>query len=69
MNKEYEYSGPVLKFGTCVESDWRSSTWAPSKKKALNNLTYRYKRDHDMVPSTKIELIGKLVEKGEANND
>jgi predicted lipase len=69
MNKRYDYSGPVFKFETCIEQNWEASTWAPTKKKALSNLTYRYKRDHDMIPSTKIELIGTLVEKGDANND
>lgn len=61
-NKEFKYSGPVIQFDICIERDWKTTTWAPTKKKALSNLTYRYKRDHDMVPSTKIELPGKLVE-------
>lgn len=60
--KEFRYSGPVMRFGTCIERDWKATTLALTKKKALSNLTYRYKRDHDMVPSTKIELPGELVE-------
>lgn len=62
QNKEFEYSGPVMKFDICIERDWNAATWAPTKKKALNNLTYRYKRDHNMISNTKIELPGKLIE-------
>lgn len=62
QNKEFKYSGPVVRFDTYIERDWKASTWAPTKKKALSNLAYRYKRDHDIIPSAKIELPGKLVE-------
>lgn len=61
-NKHYEYSGPVLKFDKCIQLEWKAGTWARTKKKALSNLAYRYKRDHNMVPSTVISLPGKLTE-------
>lgn len=65
--KEYEYSGPVKSFDKCIDQYWTATTWAESKKKARSNLTYRYKRDHDMIPSTNITLPGKLIDitKGE----
>lgn len=63
-NKFYEYRGPVARFGDVIERDWKAETWAQSEKKALSNLTYRYKRDHNMIPSTKVTLLGKLVERG-----
>lgn len=60
-NKQYEYCGPVMEFDICVERTWKASTWAPSEKKALSNLTYRYKRDHNRAPQTKITLPGKIA--------
>lgn len=64
-NKTYEYSGPVLRFETCVDQNWKAVTWAPSEKKARNNLIFRYKRDHDMAANVKISLPGKLTLKEE----
>lgn len=61
-NKHYEYCGPVLKFGNVIQFEWKTETWARSKKKALSNLAYRFKRDNNMVPSTVISLPGKLTE-------
>ena len=61
MNRQYEYTGPVMEFDSCVDRYWKASTWAPSEKKALSNLTYRYKKDHNRAPHAKITLPGKLV--------
>lgn len=63
-NKLYFYKGPVMKFNTCVEQNWEASTYAPTEKKARNNLAYRYKRDHDYSKTVKIELPGTIT-KGE----
>ena len=60
--KHYEYCGPVLKFGKCIDAKWEAATFAASKKKALSNLAYRYKQDHNMIPSTGISLPGVLKE-------
>lgn len=56
----YDYEGPVMKFDICIDRNWKATTWAPSEKKALSNLTFRYKRDHDMVGSVNITLPGKI---------
>lgn len=60
-NKHYIYKGPVLKFGVCIEQEWIAETWAPTEKKAMNNLIYRYKKAHDYVKSAKIELTGSIT--------
>ena len=57
----YSYKGPVMAFGVCVLRDWQTTTWAPTEKRALANLAYRYKKQHGLVASAKIELPGKLV--------
>lgn len=63
--KEYQYAGPVMEFDRCVERNWKASTWAVSPKKALSNLVYRYKMEHNRDRSAKIVLTGKLMERKE----
>ena len=57
----YIYEGPVMSFETCVTSLWVGETQAVSESKAKANLTYRWKKEHDLVPSAKITLPGKIV--------
>lgn len=59
--KEYHYDGPVVKFNVCIQDRWKASTFALSEAKARNNLAYRYKKEHEMVPNTKITLPGRLI--------
>lgn len=63
--KEYQYTGPVMEFDRCIERDWKASTLAVSPKKALSNLVYRYKMEHNRDRSSKIVLAGKLTERKE----
>ena len=65
VNKTYEYAGAVLNFDIYIEHNWKSVTQAPNEKRALSNLAYRYKKDHNLSPQAKIVLPGKLTEKGE----
>lgn len=55
------YEGPVLEFDNCIERHWITSTYAVSEKKALNNLSYRYKKEHGKTANSKIKLPGKLT--------
>lgn len=59
--KEYAYSGPVMEFDNCIERNWKASTYAISEKKALSNLAFRYKRDHNRAPNARITLPGKIA--------
>lgn len=60
--KRYSYSGPVCEFGKCIANYWTAETSAPSKQKALSNLAYRFKRDHNKIATVKITLDpGKLA--------
>ena len=54
----YEYRGEVWHFDECVECAWNAVTYAVSEKKARNNLTYRYKKEHNYSPNTRIVLPG-----------
>lgn len=57
----YSYDGPVLEFDRVIAEHWRGETTAPTEKKAKCNLAYRFKKQYNKVPGTKIILPGKLV--------
>jgi hypothetical protein len=59
--KRYSYKGPVCEFGRVIASMWTAETSATSARKAKSNLAYRFKRDNNKIPTTKIELPGKVV--------
>lgn len=54
--KRYSYKGPVCEFDRCIAPMWTAETSAPSKKKALSNLAFRFKRDHNKIKTAKITL-------------
>lgn len=56
----YHYKGPVIEFDRCIASDWESETLALSRKKAISNLKYQFKKEFNRVTTSKIELPGKL---------
>lgn len=58
---KYTYSGPVMEFDRCIHARWTASTYATSEGKALSNLAFRYKRDHNRAPNAKITLPGKIA--------
>jgi hypothetical protein len=59
--REYIYEGPVMRFDSVVSDTWTASTTAVSAAKAKNNLAYRFKREHNLLPNTRIDLPGKLI--------
>lgn len=59
--KRYSYKGPVCEFDRCIVSMWTAETSAPSKKKAMCNLAYQFKRDTKRSATAKITLPGKLT--------
>jgi hypothetical protein len=61
MPKEYKYSGPVMEFDHCIQQSWTATTYAISEEKALSNLAFRYKRDNNRMPNSKITLPGKIT--------
>lgn len=56
----YSYVGPVTEFGRCIENRWSGSTYAPSAKKAKNNLKYQYKKNHNKIATARIDLPGEI---------
>lgn len=62
--KLYKYEGPVMKFDQCLDHCYRGSTYASSAAQAINYLSWRYKKDHNMASNTKLSLTGKIVQIG-----
>ena len=58
----YSYDGPVMEFGRVITTRWVATTYAVSLSKARSNLTFRFKKEHNKIPSTKITLPGAIVE-------
>lgn len=56
----YLYKGPVTSFGKIVKPSWQATTYAPSAAKAKSNLMYRFKTENNRLPTSKIELPGKI---------
>lgn len=53
---QYVYKGPVMEFDRCIRNSWEASTYAASPQKALCNLQYRYKKETNRTPNTRITL-------------
>ena len=56
QKKWYQYTGPVMENDICIARNWSVQTFATSPKKALNNLSFRFKRDNNRAPNAKIQL-------------
>ena len=52
----YSYSGPVMEFDVVRDHKWTGKTRAPSKAKAMSNLTFQYKNQLGLIPGIKISL-------------
>lgn len=61
---KYTYKGPVLKFNTVVATDYKMETIAESKQKAIAQMTYRFKKDHNLAANTRITIKEDLVKEG-----
>jgi hypothetical protein len=59
--KTYRYDGPVLVFDRIFSNHWVCATEAVSEEKAKANLSYKFKKQHNMMPNCKITLPGKMV--------
>jgi hypothetical protein len=60
MNR-YAYKGAVMEFDRCVDTNYKAETMAPSVAKARSNLTYRWKKENNREPYTRITLPDKIV--------
>lgn len=61
MKKKYYYNGPVFRFGRDYIGDWKATTVAVSPAKALTNLCYRYKMEHNLMPNASLRLDPKYL--------
>lgn len=60
--RRYFYKGTVYgSFDKILETDWMGETIAPTKKKALSNLMYQFRRERGLYPRTLIYLDAKSL--------
>lgn len=57
----YIYDGPVFQFNQMIMEHWAGETTAPTEAKAKSNLTYQFKKQHNILPSAKITLPGEVI--------
>lgn len=60
--KKYTFHGIVKLFGETVNSNWFADTYAVSKKKAMSNFKYQYKKQKGLTKDAKVELKGEVKE-------
>lgn len=58
----YLYNGPVMSFDKVISCSWQASTYAPTPQKAKSNLSYRFKKEHNLIPNAKIKLPNEVKE-------
>ena len=58
---QYTYDGPVMLFDKCIAHRWIASTYAASESKARSNLTYRFKKQNNLVSNCKISLPERIM--------
>ena len=49
---KYVYEGPVLEFEHLLTDKWRAETLAPTKRKAISNLQYQFKKNNNRLPNS-----------------
>lgn len=60
--QDYAYDGPVYRFGNYIGNYYYKTT-AISEAQALNNISYKIKKDMNLVPNSKIELDKKYLKR------
>ena len=53
---KFRYEGPVYAFDALVTSSWKAETYAPTAKKAIANLKYRFRMEMDYYSCTPLDL-------------
>lgn len=69
MKSKFVYDGPVMQFDKLIMQKWHGETWATSERKALSNLSYRFKTEHNMVAGAKIALDAEFMHESTAIED
>ena len=64
MGKQYVYEGAVYAFRTLASDNWKASTWAESKGRAVANLKHRFRREFNYAACTPLDLPGRIEEDG-----
>lgn len=61
--KHFSYKGPVTNsFGKLLTDKWEGATMAPTLAKARSNLGYQFKKESNLLPSSKVIFNGPIKE-------
>lgn len=61
--KHFSYKGPVTNsFGRLLTDKWEGATMAPTLAKARSNLGYQFKKESNLLPSSKVIFNGPIKE-------
>lgn len=61
MEKQtFYFIGAIKHFDQVINQNYTAYTSATSKEKAINNICFRYKKEHNLIPDAKIVLSGTI---------
>ena len=61
--KKYEYEGVVKSYGNIVSQNWKSTTYAVTKERAMSNIQYNYNKSHKIKEFVDAKIdVNKLKE-------
>lgn len=60
FNRSYIFKGAVFSYGKILSSNWQAKTRAPSYRRAISNLKYRFRSENGYKIDTPIDFDGFL---------
>lgn len=63
--RTFYFTGAVKHFDQVINQNYSAYTSATSMSKAINNICFKYKKEHNFIPDAKITLAGKMRVLGE----
>lgn len=65
----YRYEGPVWKYDRLVADIWKAETTAPTKRKAISNFKYRFKKEEGYSREVPVVLDETCINRVDKEND
>lgn len=60
--RRYKLDGAMCLFDNLIDGNVHGTTMAVSKAKAKSNFEYNYKKNHNMLPTSKVTFKGTITE-------
>lgn len=62
--RTYRFAGAVAVYDKIATTNFKTTTRATSKEKAASNIKFQFTQANNLIPRTKITLIGDIVAVG-----